>query len=541
MKPQHYHLEIQQRKDRAYGLIRSSFRQKGKVAHKTVGFLSGLKRDQLLMIQAALQGKTVAVDHPAAVQVTESKEYGASSALLELARQLGLDRLIYSRVSEPWVKNLLAMIVGRVVYAGSKLSLSNRWKDTALWELCGIEGRVAVQDHCYAPMDRLLERQNAIEQGLIEKHLAGQKSLVLYDITSSYMEGEYSGSQLVLFGYNRDGKKGHAQIVFGLVCNAEGCPVAVEVFPGNTRDAATLKAKIDQLRERYGVKEVILVGDRGMITSKNFADLKDQKGLRLISALTHPEIEDLLNRKVVQMGFFDEKQIAEVVDPSDPAIRYCLCRNPESALRETHTRDALMKRTAQALDQIVSRKKRSTPERIGAQVGKILLKTKIGKLLDWTVPDGRLQWKWKEAHVKDEQALDGCYIIRTTVAARDMNKKKVVDTYKQLALVEKAFRNIKTVQLEVRPVHHKRDDRIRAHVLLCVLAYYLQWHLQKSLQPLFEADGTEKNRFWTVENVLERLKSIRRQTVTLAGVPCRIVSQPDADQTQILDLLKIKL
>jgi len=390
-------------------------------------------------------------------------------------------------------------------------------------------------------MDRLLERQSSIERGLVEKHLAGQESLVLYDITSSYMEGEYAGSRLVLFGYNRDGKKGHAQIVFGLVCNAEGCPVAVEVFPGNTRDASTVKARIDQLRKRYGVKEVILVGDRGMITPKNFADLKDQEGLRLISALTHQEIQDLLEREVVQMGLFDERHIAEVVDPSDKAIRYCLCRNPESARRETGTRDALMKRTAQVLNRIASRKKRASPQRIGAQVGKALVKTKMGKLIHWSVTEGRLEWRWKEDRWKDEQALDGCCIIRTTVQAGRMNKQKVVDTHKQLALVERAFRNIKTVQLEVRPIHHKLDDRIRAHVLLYTLAYYLQWHMQRRLRPLFDADGAEKNRFWTVENVIERLKSIRRQTITVAGVPCRIVSQPDTDQAQILDLLKVKM
>jgi len=541
MASNRYHLEIQRRKGRVYGLIRSSFRNQGKVAHKTVGFLSGLDLEQLLMIQATLQGRTIRADDSQAPGVSESKEYGASFALLELGRQLGLDRLLYSRVSEPWVKDLLAMIVGRVVYAGSKLALANRWKDTALWELCGTQGAVKVQDHCYAPMDRLLQRQRSIERGLIKKHLAGQESLLLYDITSSYVEGQYSGSQLVLFGYNRDGKKGHAQVVFGLVCNAQGCPVAVEVFPGNTRDGSTVKAKIEQLRKRYGVKEVILVGDRGMITPKNFADLKDQDGLRLISALTHQEVQDLVERKVVQMGLFDEKRIAEVVDPADKSIRYCLCRNPESARRETGTRDALMKRSAQALNQIASRRKRASPERIGAQVGKVLLKTKMGKLIDWKVTEGRLEWRWKQARLNDERALDGCYIIRTTVQARRMDKQEIVETYKQLALVEQAFRNIKTLQLEVRPIHHKLDDRIRAHILLCTLAYYLQWHMQKRLQPLFDADAKESNRFWTIENVIERLKSIRRQTITVAGVPCRVISQPDADQTQILNLLKIKM
>lgn len=541
MKPQSYHLEIQRRKARVYGLIRSSFRRNGKVAHKTVGFLSGLAEDQLRMIQAALQGRTLTVENAAAPRVSESKEYGASFALLELARQLGMDRMLYSRVSEPWVQDVLAMIVGRVVYAGSKLALANRWKDTALWELCGTEGAVHVQEHCYAAMDRLLERQRAIERTLIRKHLAGQESLVLYDITSSYLEGQYAGSQLVLFGYNRDGKKGHGQIVIGLVCNAQGCPVAAEVFAGNTRDAATVKAKIDELRQHYGVKEVIFVGDRGMITPQNFADLKDQKNLRLISALTHREIQELLERKVMQLGLFDEREIAEVVDPLDPTVRYCLCRNPESAQRETRTRNVLIKRTASALERIAAHKKRTSPQRIGEQVGKVLAKTKMGKLIHWTVADGRLEWQWKEARLGEEQSLDGCYVIRTTVQGSRMDKQQVVQTYKRLAVVEQAFRNMKTVQLELRPIHHKLDERIRAHVLLCMLAYYLQWHLQQRLQPLFAADGKEKDRFWTVENVIERLKSLRRQVITAAGVPCRIVGEPDADQTQILKLLKIRM
>lgn len=541
MKPQRYHLEIQRRKDRVYGLIRSSFRREGKVSHKTVGFLSGLTLDQLLMMQAALQGQTVAVGHPLAVKSTKSKEYGASFALLALARELGIDRLLYSRVSESWVQDLLAMIVGRVIYAGSKLALANRWKDTALWELCGTEGPVDVRVHGYAPMDRLLARQGAIEQALIEKHLAGEESLVLYDITSSYLEGQYQGSRLVLFGYNRDRKQGHAQIVFGLVCNAQGCPVAVEVFPGNTQDATTVPAKIEQLRQRYGVKEVILVGDRGMVTASNFASLKGVDGLRLISALTHGEIRELLERRVAQMELFDERRIAEVTDPKEPTIRYCLCRNPETARRETRMRAALMKRTAQALDRIARRKKRAPPQRLGEQVGKILGRTKMGKLLHWEVVDGRLQWRWEPARVDGEQTLDGCYVIRTTVRAERMDRQEVVNTYKQLALVERAFRNMKTVQLEVRPVHHKLDDRIRAHVLLCTLAYYLQWHFQKRLEPLFAKNGQEKDRFWTLENIIERLKSIRREVIEINGVPCRIVSTPEPDQAEILKLLKIKM
>lgn len=541
MKPQRYHLEIQKRKTGVYGLIRSSFRRDGKVVHKTVGFLSGMSLDQLLILQAGFQGKIVPSTHENAPVINDSKEYGASFALLALAKQLELDRILYSRVYEPWVQDCLAMIVGRVIYAGSKLSLSNRWKDSVLWDLCGTEGPVNVQLHCYEPMDRLLERQSAIQRALVRKHFDGSKNLVFYDITSSFMEGEYKASRLVLFGYNRDRKKGHAQIVFGLVCTAEGCPCAVEVFAGNTKDASTVQNKIAEIRKRYGIKEVVFVGDRGMITPVNFEVLQGVEGLRIISALTHREMAGLLERKVVQMELFDERRINEVVDPKDPSVRYCLCRNPQSAERETKTRQALMERTGKALDQIASRKKRAAAQRIGAQVGKIFGRTKMAKFVHWEVKDGRLVWQWRKELVTEEGSMDGCYVVRTNVDSSRMDKNQVVGTYKKLALVEQAFRNLKTVQLEVRPVHHKEDHRMESHVLVCMLAYYLQWHMEQRLIPLFEKNGQGKDRFWTIENVIERLKSIRRQTIKIEGVSCSVVSTPDPEQTEILNLLKIKL
>lgn len=232
-KPLKYHLEIQEYKGKYSGLIRTSFRVDGKVKHTTHGRLTGMSLDELKMMQAALRGDVTLKSSDDAIRTGESKEYGASYALLELAGKLDLDTIMYSRQGEQWVKDALAMIVGRVIYAGSKLSLSNLSKDSALWELSGVDGEVDVDIHCYDAMDRLLERQPAIQKALAERHIENG-SLVLYDITSSYFEGEYKESNVVLFGYNRDGKKGHEQMVIGLICNEEGCPVGVEVFPGNT-------------------------------------------------------------------------------------------------------------------------------------------------------------------------------------------------------------------------------------------------------------------------------------------------------------------
>jgi transposase len=534
------HLEIQRHRSNYYGLIRSSYREDGKVKHDNHGRITGLDLPRLKLIQAAFKNGVMLKESPSDYRAYESKEYGASFALLELARQLGLDKTIYSRPSEGWVKDCLAMIAGRVVYAGSKLELSNRWADTALWELCGTEGAVDVDLHCYTAMDRLLARQTAIQQTLADKHLKNG-ALVLYDITSSYFEGAYEDSDIVRFGYNRDGKRGHEQMVIGLLCSPEGCPVGVEVFPGNTQDAKTVPDKIAELQKTYGIKELIFVGDRGMVTHANYDKVKDIKGLNTISALTHREIVELLTRKVIQPGLFDEQDIVEVVDPDNPRLRYCLCRNPNTADREDATRKSLIAKTRKALDKIANRKRRGAVEKISAQVGKILDKTKMGKFVDWKVEDGRLKWSFKEGKIAGEELMDGCYIIRSDAPPEVMDKQEVVASYKKLTLVEQAFRNLKTVQLEIRPVWHKTDDRIRAHVFLCMLAYYLQWHMQQRLKPLFAGNGRGKKRQWSFELVIERLKSIRRERLRIGEDYCRIVTDPDKDQQKILDLLQLKL
>jgi len=533
------HLEIQTHRANPVGVLRSSFRHEGSIKHENHGRLTGLSLDQLKLIQAAFRGEVIPKDSPQAFQTMGSKEYGASYALLHLAQQLELDRMIYSR-REPWVKDCLAMIVGRVVYAGSKLALSNQAKNTALWQLCGVNGGVDVEEHCYLPMDRLLARQKAIQQSLAKKHLHNGQ-LVLYDITSSYLEGAYTESQIVLFGYNRDGKKAHEQIVLGLLCNAQGCPVGVEVFAGNTQDASTVVAKIQELRRDYGLESVTFVGDRGMITQANARELEKIEGLHTISALTHRQIVELLERQVIQAELFDEKQTIEVIDPERVSRRYCLCRNPQTAARETSTRQRLLDLTQAGLAKIAARKKKAAADRLGAQVGKVLARYKMGKFVDWQIQEGRLQWHWKQEAIAQEKLFDGCYIIITDVPAQQMKSEEVVASYKHLSSVEQAFRTLKTVALEIRPIYHKKDPRIISHVFVCVLAYYLQWHMLQRLQPLFEQDGQGKRRQWTVENVIERLKGIRRQRVRANGVEFDQVTQPDEEQQKILDLLKIKL
>jgi transposase len=532
------HLEIQKHRSSFYGVLRSSFRQDGKVKHSNHGRIIGLALGQLQLLQAAFRGEVVPKDSPDAFQILSSKEYGASHALLALAKELGLPQMIYSR-NEPWVHDCLALIIGRLLYAGSKLALSHQWKNTALWELCGVPGPIDVEDHCYDAMDRLLDRQKAIQKALAARHLRNGR-LVLYDITSSYFEGAYEESDIVLFGYNRDGKRGHEQICLGLLCNEEGCPVGVEVFPGNTQDATTVVEKIKELQTEYGLKKVLFAGDRGMVTQTNVQALETVEDLHLISALTHKQIVSLLEREVIKAELFDDQKVVEVMDPDNPQRRYELCRNPESAKREGMTRRRLLDLTQEGLGKIAKSPRKSSDEKIGARVGRVLQQYKMGKFIVWDVQQGKLQWRLDEAKITQEKLLDGCYIISSDVPAEQMDHQQVVASYKSLSLVEVAFRNLKTVSLEMRPVFHKKDDRIRSHVFVCMLAYYLQWQVQQRLKPLFAQDGKGKERQWTFSNVMERLKALRRQRVKVGGIEFDQVAEAQDDQREIIDLLKRK-
>ena len=534
------HLEIQRHRKNYYGLLRTSYREDGKVKHTTHGRITCATLEQLKLIQAVFRGEVVLRSPEQMPTVLKSKEYGASYAILELARELGLDKIIYSKPNKQWVQDCLAMIVGRLIYAGSKLSLSNRYKDTALWELCGVFGRVDVDEHCYPSMDYLLKRQKAMQLSLAKKHLSNN-SLVLYDITSSYFEGEYEDSVLVRFGYNRDRKSGTEQIVIGLICAANGCPIAVEVFAGSTKDETTVYDKIIEVKELYGVSNIIFVGDRGIMTSANIARTKDLQGFAMISALTHPQIQELLQRNIIKHSLFDEKNIVEIIDPEDPSRRYCLCKNVATAIRETETRKAILERLGKKLNIIANSKKKTTANKIAVRVGKALANTTVGKFIDWQIHNRKLTWTLKEDAIATESLLDGCYIIVSDVAQNRLDYEELVASYKKLALVEKAFRNLKTTQLEIRPIYHKTDYRIRCHVFLCVLAYYLQWHMMERLKPLFESNGEHNERFWTFANVIERLKSIRQEEILISGITCNVITQPDEDQKKILELLKVKL
>jgi len=517
-----------------YGLFRSSFRQEGKVKHRTYGRVTGLPLSALQALRDFVRRGCPGGAAGVSCVTKHARERGACRAVLERIEELGLPRLIYSR-REPWVKRVLAMIVGRIVYQGSKLSLVNLWKDSALWEVCGLgTGRPDAND-CYEALDRLLARRKSIQKQLARRHLK-EAGGVMYDASSSYLEGAYTGSRLVRFGHNRDGKRGHAQIVYGMLTDEAGCPVGLAVYPGNTADQATVKDRVKELKHDYGLKEIVLAGDRGMLTPVRQAEAS-VAGFRTITALTHPQMLRLIERRVIQLGLFDERDIAEVVDPEAPSVRYLLCRNPLTAEKESRTRQALIAKSRAALETLARSRKRRTAEQMGAAVGVALKKWRVGKFFDWKVEQGKLVWSLNQTQVAQEAALDGCYVVRTDAPAAKWPKRQVVDAYRRLADVDRGFRQLKTVSLEVRPVYHKKDPRIEAHLFVCLLAYYVQWHMQQRLAPLFAADGQGQDRRWTFAHVLERLKSIRRETVVLAGAEMQIDNLPDAEQQHILDLL----
>lgn len=591
MKKPRVHLEIQRpHSPKPVGLWRTTFRDPAskKIRHKTMGIINGLSLAELRRIQAkarlnggpALVGTTPpgssstkvpaaaaaaataasadsCIFSPDDLKLRRSRELGASKALFDLAKDIGLDKLLYSR-NEPWVRSALAMIIGRIVYQGSKLSLSHCGSFSALWEVCGVDGPIDVNTHCYEAMDRLLERQHAIQKQLASKHLK-DGCLVLYDITSSYLEGEYADSEIVEYGYNRDKKRGHEQIVIGLITNADGCPVAIEVFPGNTQDASTVEGKIKEIRTAYGLKDIVFVGDRGMVTLSNEEKLRalpEADGLKIISALTHREIVEMLERTGNSPELFDDKNIIEVTEPDDQDRRYCLCRNPYNAERFTKKRQELLSLTGKELERVAktalrsqSTKAPASAELIGARVNKVLEQTKMGKYVDWKVASpGVLEWHLDAEQIKSDQALDGCYVVKTTLSKDAMDKDQVVASYKGLSKVEQAFRNMKTVSLELRPIRHRKDERIEAHVFVCMLAYYLQWHMVQRLEPLLaeqrEAIEAKKmakeERKWTLAHVVEVLKSIRMQELIYEGVPFTKQTEPTAEQARLLGLLQTR-
>jgi transposase len=509
-------------------LLRESFRQNGQVRKRTLCNLSGWSPAHVEGLRGVLKGGTVIPAEHDAFTVTRSLPHGHVAAALGTARKIGLDRILGPEGNRS--RDLvLAMLTGRILDPISKLatarSLSPATAGSSLGEALGL-GDVTDAE-LYAALDWLLERQAAIETALAKRHLQNG-TLVLYDVSSSYMEGRCC--PLAKRGYSRDGKKGTLQIVYGLLCAPDGCPVAIEVFDGNTADPMTLAPQIDKLKQRFGLSHVVLVGDRGMITEARITEDVKAAGLDWITALRGPAIKELLNSGALQLTLFDKRDMASITSPDFPGERLVVCRNPDLAAERARKRADLLAATEKDLARIktaVERKRdplRGTAE-IALAVGAVLNIHKMKKHFDLTITDDAFSYARKTDGIAAEAATDGLYVVRTSLPEATLGDADTVRSYKSLARVERAFRCIKTVDLNVRPVYHWLEGRVRAHVFLCMLAYYLEWHMRQRLAPMLfddtDKDEAEALRSSVVAQAQRSKAAVKKQTagVTPDGLP----------------------
>jgi len=469
-------------------LLRRSFREGGKVRHENLGNLSHLPEAAIDAVRRVLGGETL-VGAGERFHIQRSLPHGHVAAVLGVLRDLDLARLLDRRPSRQ--RDLVvAMVCQRLIGPGSKLSATRRFAQTTLSDELAL-GTVKEAELLNA-MDWLSERQERIERALARRHLA-PGGFVLYDLSSSYMEGRCC--PLAKLGYSRDQKPGKPQITYGLICSPQGRPVAVQVHDGNTQDQQTLPAAVDAVTERFGIERVILVGDRGMITSAH-ADTLKQQGIDFISALKAPQIRGLVDTGALQLSLFDETNLAEITSERFHDERLIVCRNPAVAAERARKRQELLAATEQELDKVVAmvtgpRGSLRTADagRIGQRVGKVANRHKMAKHFDLDISDGHFSYQRRSAQIEAEAALDGLYVLRTTLSADELGAAAVVRAYKQLKLAERAFRTMKDT-LEIRPIYHHLEERVRAHVFLCMLAYYVAFELRQRLTPLLFDDET---------------------------------------------------
>ncbi len=464
-------------------LLRRSYREGGKVRTETLGNISHLPAELIELVRRGLRGEHF-ISAAEALEIRRSLPHGGVVAVLGTLRKLDLERLIDRRPSRQ--RDLVvAMIVARLIAPGSKLATTRRWTQSTLADTLGVAD--ASEDELYGAMDWLLARQERIEAGLAKRHLE-PGGMVLYDLTSTWLEGRHC--PLARRGYSRDGKTGTLQIEYGLVTDEGGRPVAVEVVPGDTADPATVPAVVEKLQGRFELTDVVLVGDRGMLTQARIEGLREA-GLGWISSLRAPAIRKLAEAGTLQLGLFDERGLCEITSPDFPGERLVVCRNPLLAEERARKRTELLAATEASLAPIVARVESGRLRdagRIGIATGKVIDRYKVSKHFALKIGDDRLVVTRLDEAIAEEAALDGLYVLRTSVTPERLESADVVRAYKRLSRVERAFRGFKAVDLAVRPIHHRTADRMRAHIFLCLLAYYVQWHLERAWAPLLFRD-----------------------------------------------------
>ena len=475
-------------------LLRESYREGDKIKKRTLANLSDWPAAKIEALRRVLRDEAVAPPDHQALSILRSLPHGHVAAALGTLRKLGLDRILSQRGRQPRreVALCMAMIVARLIDPASKLATARGLDDeTATYSLGQLLelGNVDEQE-LYQALDWLVGQQERIERALARRHLR-HGTLVLYDVTSTYFEGRTC--PLAKLGYSRDGKRHKLQIVFGLLCTAEGCPVAVEVFEGNGGDPSTLQGQISKLKQRFDLDRVVLIGDRGMITKARIEETVKPAGLNFITALRAPAIRSLAEAGTIQLSLFDQRDLAEITSPDYPHERLVACRNPLLADERARKRDELLDATEQDLLRVQARVRRAKrplrgKDKIALAVGAVINHYKVAKHFTVTITDDDLTFERKIEQIDAETLLDGIYVLRTDLKPDTLDATSTVKAYKQLATVERAFRSLKTVDIEVRPIHHRRANRVRAHVMLCMLAYYLEWHLRRALEPILFED-----------------------------------------------------
>lgn len=543
-------------------LVRQSYREGDRVRHRTLANLSKLPPAVVDTVRAMLRGEQVG-SLAQSFEIVRARPHGDVLAVLGELHHLGLDKMLAARPRRER-ELCLAMIASRILEPASKLATVRSFNHSTLASELGVED--ANEDELYSAMDWLVQAQPKVEARLAERHLT-EGGLVLYDLTSVYLEG--SKCELGKRGYSRDGKRGLPQIEFGLLTNREGCPVAVDVFEGNMADPMTVAAQVDKLKNRFGIAEVVMVGDRGMLTSARIEALREVGGVGWISALRSVQIEALVNSGDLQLGMFDKRNLAEISSPKFPGERLVVCKNPALAQDRARKREELLAATERELDKVVEAGRAGrlkSKDETGLRVGKLLGRYKVGKHFKLTITDSFFSYERDLTGIKAEASLDGIYVIRSSVAEDKLAPEDLVRSYKLLAGVERAFKTMKSVDLQVRPVHHRLADRVRAHIFLCMLAYYVRWHLERAWAPLLfkdedkpaaedvvapakrsasalakahtqkRPDGTPVYNF---RGLLNELATLTKNTVRLPNSPATFdkLANPTALQTRALQLL----
>jgi transposase len=485
---------VPNRNSRPAILLRESYREGNKVLKRTLANLTKWPKPLVDNLKILIKNKDAVVADKSHFIVEQSLPHGHVEAVLGTIRKLRLDKIISSTPCRE-LDLVLAMIAERLIHPCSKLATTRLWHSTTL------ATELAVADACvdelYDAMDWLLDRQSRIEKKLAANHLA-ENSLVLYDISSSYYEG--LTCPLAQFGHNRDNKKGLPIIVYGVLTDGDGRPISIDVYPGNTGDSSTVPDQVEKVRNRFKLSQIVLVGDRGLLPQTQIDKLKDYPGIGWISALKSSAIKKLVEQQHLQLSLFDQQNIAEIESPDYPGERLIACYNPFLAEERKHKRLALLAATEKELNKILKQIERRTKtplteSEIGIKVGKILNKYNMAKHFQIIIKDNFLKWQRNEEKITNEQMLDGIYVIRTSESSQKISAEDTVRSYKNLSLVEKAFRCLKGIDLLIRPIRHRTEDHVRAHIFICMLAYYIEWHMRKALAPiLFHDEELELNK-----------------------------------------------